>query len=438
VTATAGGPPVAPASARARFWIAVGAAVVVGVLARIAFVLWFTPYLHFGLDTQWYELTSGLIVDGRGLADPASFFQRGQVVPTAFRVPLYPTFLAGITEVFGATRTTFQVAGVAVGSTTIVLTALVGRLVDGARTGVIAAWIVALSPALLNVDASVMGETLQVPLVTLAVLGVVRWRRRGGWWPLVVAGLALGLAMLNRSDAMLVTVLLGLSVVGRRPFTARRFAAAAVVVGLAVVVVVPWSVRNHREVGTYALSTIDSAATLAGANCDTSFGGKRLGSWDPTCAGVSPRLDEVARQRRLTNRATDYMAAHAPRLATVVAPVRVMRAWGLWYGIVQARDEAKESRSTNWQLLTWGTGLVLLGFAIGGVVVARRRGLVLAPLLAPIVAVTVAAAATYGKQRLRAYAEPELAVLAAVAVGALVTRRRARRSGPSIALRQTE
>jgi 4-amino-4-deoxy-L-arabinose transferase-like glycosyltransferase len=437
VTAT-GTPDGTPAaSAPARFWLGIGVALLVGVLARIAFVLWFTPYLHFGLDSRWYELTSGLIVDGRGLADPAAFFQRGQVVPTAFRVPLYPTFLAGVTELFGSTRTTFQVAGVVVGSTTIVTTALLGRLVDGARTGLIAAWIVALSPALLNVDASVMGETLQVPLVTLAVLGVVRWRRRGGWWPLVLAGLALGLAMLNRSDAVLVTVLLGLTVVGWRPFTARRFAAAALVVGLAVAVVVPWSVRNHREVGTYALSTIDSAETLAGANCDTSFGGKRMGSWDPTCAGVSQRLDEVVRQRRLTNRATDYMSEHVPRLATVVAPVRVMRAWGLWYGIVQARDEAKESRSTNWQLLTWGTGLVLLGFAVGGVVVARRRGLVLAPLLAPVAAVTVAAAATYGKQRLRTYAEPELAVLAAVAVSALVTRRRARRAG-SVALGQTE
>lgn len=436
MTGTVG--PVPAGERGAHFWALLAVAVVVGLLARLAFVLWFTRYLHYGLDSRWYELTSGLIVDGRGLADPAAFFQRQRVVPTAFRVPLYPTFLAGVTEVFGATRTTFQVAGVVIGTTTIVLTALVGRLVDGARTGLIAAWIVALSPALLNVDASVMSETLQVPLVTLAVLGVVRWRRRGGWWALVMAGIALGLAMLNRSDAMLVTVVLGLTVIGWRPFTARRFAAAAVMVGLAIVVVVPWSLRNHREVGTYALSTIDSAETLAGANCDTSYGGKRMGSWDPTCAGVNPRLAEAARADRLTNRATKYMGAHAARLA-VVAPVRAMRAWGLWYGVVQARDEAKESRSPSWQWLTWATGLVVAGFTVGGIVVARRRHLVLAPVVAPIVAVTIAAAATYGKQRLRTYAEPELAVLAAIAVGALVDRRRDRRSvPPSVALGQSE
>lgn len=429
----------APGAVRGtRFWAVLAISVLVGVLARTAFVLWFTPYLHFGLDSRWYELTSGLIVDGRGLADPAAFFQRQRVVPTAFRVPLYPTFLAGVTEVFGATRTTFQMAGVVVGSITIVLTGLMGRLVDGARTGLVAAFVVALSPGLLNVDASVMSETLQVPLVTLAVLGVVRWRRRGGWWPLVMSGLALGLAMLNRSDAMLVTLVLGLTVIGRWPFSARRFAAAAVVVGLAVVVVVPWSLRNHREVGTFALSTIDSAETLAGANCDTSYGGKRMGSWDPTCAGVNPHLTEAARAERLTDRATKYAGAHAPRLA-MVAPVRAMRAWGVWYGVVQAKDEAKESRSPGWQWLTWGTGLVVLGFAVGGILVANRRGLVLAPVVAPIVAVTIAAAATYGKQRLRTYAEPELAVLVAIAVGALVDRRRARRAGPSsIALGQAE
>jgi hypothetical protein len=66
---------------------------------------------------------------------------------------------------------------------------------------------------------------------------------------------------------------------------------------------------------------------------------------------------------------------------------------------------------------------VLVGFAIAGVVILRRRKVALIPLLAPVVIVTIVAAAFYGLVRFRAPAEVSIVVLAAVALDALWAKR---------------
>lgn len=409
---------------RSRFLLLLSAIGLVGLIARIVFVEVFSPSLHFGLDTLWYELTSSLIVDGRGLSDPAAFFEQGKVVATAFRVPLYPTFLAGVSQVANADRHTFQIAGCLVGTGTVVLTGVLGRQLVDARVGLVAAAITAFSPALVNVDASVMSETLQVPLVTVAMLLLVRaWRRHtlAGW---ALAGLVLGFAMLNRSDALVVvaTLLVVMLVSGSQPFVVRARSAAVLALA-ALVVVAPWMIRNNREVGTYALSTIDSAEAVAGANCDTSYTFPRIGLWDARCRvlEVAPP-SEVGRRDALVRRAREYAMEHWTR-APLVAAVRGLRVWGLWDPLTQSRDESDDSRNTRWQLVTWAVFLATLGVAARGFVLARRRGVILAPFVALFVAITVGAMATYGKQRLRVVAEPEIAVLAAIAIVEWWTRR---------------
>ena len=74
----------------------------------------------------------------------------------------------------------------------------------------------------------------------------------------------------------------------------------------------------------------------------------------------------------------------------------------------------------------WVTGLgmvfyyPLLAFAIGGVVVLRRRRTRQWPLLMPPLIVTLGTVLSYGQTRFRVPAEPSLVVLAAVGIAALV------------------
>ncbi len=416
---------VARALARSRvFAFRLGLIVVAGWLARVAFIEWFGPHLHFGLDTTWYELTSGLIVDGKGFSDPATFFSTGRAVPTAFRVPLFPGFLALVTQAFDSSRHTFQLAGSVAGAVTIGLTGLLGRRVAGDRVGLLGAGVVAISPALWNVDASVMSETLQVPIVTGIVLALY-WaldKPRSVRW--VIVGLGFGFAILNRADAVvfLIVTLVVLVVVGRVRALPRVAVVTAVMLAAAVVVT-PWLVRNHRSIGSATLSTVDSAEALAGANCASTYGFPRIGLWDPRCVqGVDAEMSEVDRRDELLRRGTRYAGEHV-WMTPVVGAARALRVWGVWEPVTQSRDESVESRNTRWQLVVWAFTLMLLAAAVIGFAIARRRRYELVPIVALLIAVSVGAVATYGKQRFRVVAEPELAVLAAIALVAIWDRR---------------
>ncbi len=116
--------------------------------------------------------------------------------PTAYRPPLYPLVLAPIVAALGARAG----AGVAVlhgvlGGATVAAIVLAARRwgLSGGRVAV-AAWIVALDPALAWQSRFVMTETLAAFLTAaaIAVLSGPGWR---GWLP---GGIVLGLAGLAR------------------------------------------------------------------------------------------------------------------------------------------------------------------------------------------------------------------------------------------------
>jgi hypothetical protein len=106
--------------------------------------------------------------------------------------------------------------------------------------------------------------------------------------------------------------------------------------------------------------------------------------------------------------------------------VRAARAWGLYPTEAQLRYEGSESRTYGAVVLAHRAYLVAAPFAVAGIVLARRRRLVLWPLLVSAIAVTVSAVFTYGNQRFRMAFEPSIVVLAAVAGVALRDRLRAR------------
>jgi uncharacterized membrane protein YoaK (UPF0700 family) len=89
-----------------------------------------------------------------------------------------------------------------------------------------------------------------------------------------------------------------------------------------------------------------------------------------------------------------------------------------------ARYNEGEGRELWASWLGFATFLILVPFAVAGVVLLRRRRVPLTPLVAQFVLVTVTAALIYGLVRFRTPAEVSLVVLAAVAVDRLFARRR--------------
>lgn len=421
-------------SIRFGWWLA-GIALA-GLALRVGYVYVVAPHAPQGLDAIWYHLQAGSIADGTGYVDPRTLFTEGRGVATANFPPLWPALLAlpvkaGVTSV-----RTLQLTGAVVGTGTVVLTGLIGRRLLTPRVGLVAAAIAAGLPALLAADGSLMADSLYVVLVLAGVLAGLRGASDSAslsWWAL--SGVLLGLAALARSDALLlIPFVLGAFIIrGEREAVKRRLRGLATAAACVVLSLVPWVVRNHAEMGTWNPLSSNSGSLLEGANCASTYGRVHLGAWDAACLIESDQVDrpELERADRARRAGIDYATSHLAR-TPVVAAARVLRAWGLYDPIDQAREfEAVESRTPDWQVLAWATSLALLGSGVVGLVLTRRRGLRTQVLTNLVIGATFVALVSWGNSRFVLVALPALAIYAAAALDELWSRRRSRRAGPA-------
>ena len=407
-----------------RFWPWLVAIAALGLAGRVGYIIVFSSRLNFGLDSVWYQLEGGALASGHGYVDPQHLFESGRDVATAFRPPLYPGLLAVVVRWIGESRQTLQLAGVVTGTVSIVAIGVLGRRVGGSRVGIVAAALAAVSPALIGFDASLMSETLYVPIVAglLLMTYVAIDRPTPLRW--IGVGALCGLGALTRGDAVVLFAVLVIPsiLVLRRPWKFRMLFVAAALAGVALLVG-PWLARNQSELGRPTLATLDAGTALAGTNCPAVYEGPLLGFWDHECTvrANDARVSEVERNDRLQRDGLKYAFNHVSRWPVVV-PVRVLRLWGLWDPITQARLESIESRNSSWQVITWVAHLLLTGCAVAGFVLMARRRRRWLPLAATLASVTLAAALSYGKQRFLAAAEPALLVAGAFSVVAICDR----------------
>lgn len=410
---------------------------VVGVAVgiRVGYVLLVLDGVEPGLDALWYLLQGSLIEGGTGYVVPTSIFE-GAPVPTASFPPAYPAWQALWQAVVGGGVTSARLAGVVPGAATVVVAGLLGRRLLGARLGLVAAALVAVDPAMVAVDGSTMSENLAVPLTAASVLVALRIADEGlQARRLLALGLLGGVATLTRQDLVLLAALLACVAVAVAPMAAsgravRRAEALAAVAVVVVAVVGPWAWRNHERLGTWAVSTTSPSSALAGSNCDSTYRGRDLGSWDHDCVvaavpGGDPTEVEVAAAQREAG--IDHIRSELDRLPVVLA-ARQARVWALWDPADLAERDADESRHRDVQVVARTLeGPVLLAGVAGLLLVVRRRRRGWLLTVAPFVAVAASAAATYGNPRFNSIAHP----LAAVGVAALVGRATARRTPPA-------
>ena len=85
-----------------------------------------------------------------------ALLQGGRAVATAGFPPLWPALLAVVDKLGADGDRAFELTGAVLGAGTIALTGLVGRRVAGPRIGLVAAALVAVCPALIAADGSLM------------------------------------------------------------------------------------------------------------------------------------------------------------------------------------------------------------------------------------------------------------------------------------------
>jgi hypothetical protein len=137
-------------------------------------------------------------------------------------------------------------------------------------------------------------------------------------------------------------------------------------------------------------------------------------------------LDESERDAEPRRQAIEYTRDHIERLPLVVA-ARVGRLWGLFKpGQTTAFDWWIEGRGRAPSWIGLFMYYALVPFGIYGLVLMRRRRIPILPMLAILLASTLAAGRTFGVTRYRAPSEVVIVCTAAIGIAACWTRWRHR------------
>ena len=429
------------------FLIALVAIAVIALAVRVAFVLVVDPQLPDPGDATAYHLLANNLADGHGYIRPFDFRILDVSRPTAEYPPLFPALLS-VPSYLGATSVDAQRLFLCfVGAGTVVLIGLLGRRVGGAIVGVAAAAIAAVYPMLFLGEAVLMAESLFAFLVTAMLLLAYRAADAPSPLRFGALGLVIGLGALTRAEALLFVVVLVIPLaLGIRSLaTKRRILLAGVAAAVAVLTVLPWTIRNAARLHAFVPISNNIGTAVDGANCDLTYSGAQIGLWRETfttlgdAARRRPQAEacfegfdigrrdfdeaEVANFHRRSG--VSYARRHLSRAPLVVA-VRELRTWGLYAPRQQIEFESLEGRPRSWQRVGTVMYWVLLPLAVAGTVVLVRRRARVWPLVSTAVVVSVTTALTYGQQRFRTAAEPAIVVLAAVALCTVLTRRRPR------------
>lgn len=370
-------------------------------------------------DHVWFRSTNGFDVPDLV----------GGTHPTAFHPPLYSMYLGVVSWLGGHSTTSHRVASALLGAVTIVLIGVLARKLAGRRAGWIAAGIAALYPALWINDVVLMSETMYAFVLVLVVLLAYRLWEAPGRRRALLLGVAIAVATLTRSEALLLLAFVALPItLGARGLAREARLRLLVTTTVAVVLVLaPWIVFNlGRFEKTTVLST--SAGTfLSLGNCDETYYDPDLMGFPYPCDTVGGQpalagLDESQLDAVLRDRSTTYIRDNLGR-TPLVAAVRVGRTFGFWDpGAQVAADWRFENRGRAASAAALLAYYAALPFAIAGGVVLWRRRVALSPLVGLVVLSAVAVMGVHALSRVRLAADVAIVVLATIGIEALLRR----------------
>ncbi len=425
------------AAERRRFLSWLGAILALGLAVRLGFVFIRQASVDLtGGDAYWYHFQARLVADGRGFLHPFEYFKDGIVAPGADHPPGFVLILAFL-DLLGISSPQGQrIVMCFVGTVSIAVIAMIGRRLVSARVGLIAAALAAVYPNIWINDGMLMVETVFILASAVVLLGCYRYLDNPNRWDLVLIAAALTVGAMTRPEAMALFGILVLPLVlARRVLSWKeRLVHLSIAALIPVVAFAPWVIYNLSRFDTPVWLSTGAGQTLAVGNCDLTFSGHNLGFYDTNCI-QSPQIteptstDRSVRDAEYRRIASEYIAEHRGELPKVIA-ARIGREWHLFRpGQSLALDGWVEGRSggppgTGFQTVRealWSY-YVLMPLGLIGLVLLRRRGEKIYPLLAQPLLVTLVAASTFGITRYRAGAEVALVVAAAVTISVIVDR----------------
>jgi 4-amino-4-deoxy-L-arabinose transferase-like glycosyltransferase len=415
------------------------------VILGVAFVVRLVWALYAARDPAGLNDPSSYLIMGHGIAagDGYNFIVDGS--PTAYFPVGYPAFVAAIVWIVEHTPLsdvpkTVAMLQVLIGTASVWLAWRIARRVWDVRTGLVAAALVAVFPGLVLYTAPLLSETLFVALELAAIAVVVDrpWdqdtpsRRR-----LVAFGALTAAAMYVRPQAALVIVAVAIGLAVARFGWRRALGAGAVALATAVLLIVPWTVRNAITMDAFVPISTNSGDDLCighnpGANGHFGF--------YPDCLdikGLEGGEREIERDAKNLRVALDFMTSHPRREAWLLLQKVKYTYDGDYEGLdaVEGYGNAPfipDRLRTVLQRLADGYFWVVLALALVAIpLLPSRRDGRGTMLLASMVGMALIPLAFFGDVRFHVPASPLFAIAAAVAIVRLPPLVRSRRARPT-------
>jgi 4-amino-4-deoxy-L-arabinose transferase-like glycosyltransferase len=401
--------------------VLLGAAIALGIAVRVAYEL-ATRHVPLAGDAPEYDAEGMLIAHGHWFWTRLPY---GILHAGAWKAPGYPLWVGLWYALVGHHVLVVRLAQAVLGGATIALSWVLARRLFSPRVATVAAFVVAVYPLAWQYDGLLYPESLATPLTVAILIAILPDRATAPHGPSMrraaLAGGLLGISLLIRPSGeflLLGALVAWITVAGAR----RGIALTAVAAGVAIAVVVPWTVRNAVVMHGFVPISMQDAALYGTFNAQSAHDPHFPYAWraDPpdVAALFDPRhpLSDPVLRSRLISRAEDYISAHPVSLLEAFWWNGIRRLWDLRSRAQSLVEVSYEGRSRFVSEAGLDAYDILLPLALLGLWRGRRgrRAIVLAVLAIALGASVVFA--VEGGTRYRAPLEPLIAVLACVGV----------------------
>lgn len=291
-----------------------------------SYYIWGLAVLAIGLRLLWVAVAPNIAVsDAASYENLAARLARGMgyvrswsdPVPTAYRPPGYPTFLAALYAIFGRSHWVVGVAQGFLGALSCLCTYGLGAKIVGEGPGRLAGLALAAYPNHIYHTSVVMSETLFVALM-LSGLYVLAQRPQVGMRAALIAGVLGGLSALVKPEVLLLWLLVtGWMLLRER---GARGAVVAVIFAASVgAVIAPWIVRNARVMNAPMLISSNAGVNFYIGNHRGATGGYHYPDGNPLLAYES----ETTRSREGFHLGLRFIREH-PAEWVLLAPRKLL------------------------------------------------------------------------------------------------------------------
>jgi 4-amino-4-deoxy-L-arabinose transferase-like glycosyltransferase len=171
----------------------------------------------------------------------------------------------------------------------------------------------------------------EVTYTALLMAGIWLLVARPGWGMTLIAGLLFGVATLVKAQTLVIVPAILAIMLWRESDVWRRLPGVAgrgaLVLLAAALVIAPWTLRNHRELGAWVTVSTNGGITLLTGNNDSARGGYTPD--DPLVHSIDARkdVDEVGYDAQARQLGIAWIKANPGRFVAL-APLKIWHLWG--------------------------------------------------------------------------------------------------------------